>query len=294
MSGWLGAALSLMTVLALSLAGKLFVLRRDMARLADALGARLATDTNALLTLPCRDRALRRLASRLNDELQSLIRARHRYQQGDAELKAAIAGISHDLRTPLTAILGYLDLTEREAKSENAARYLAVVRERANAMARLTEDLFSYTLAAAGQEGTARQDTNLNAALEESLAAAYTVLTEKGIAPRVRMPGCPVVRRLDPAALNRVLGNLLSNAARYSGGDLEIALTEAGEITFSNAAPHLTPVQAARLFDRFYTVSSAPSAAGLGLSIARLLTERMGGTINAEYRDGRLTVRLRF
>ena len=99
-----------------------------------------------------------------------------------------------------------------------------------------------------------------------------------------------MVRELDRAALARVLGNLLNNALKYSGGDLDVVLEEAGAITLSNAAPGLDEVQVGRLFDRFYTVESARSSTGLGLSIARTLTERMGGTIAARYGQGRLYV----
>ena len=87
-----------------------------------------------------------------------------------------------------------------------------------------------------------------------------------------------------------MFANLLSNAVKYSNGDLEIVLSETGEIAFSNSAARLDSVQVGRLFDRFYTVESARNSTGLGLSIARHLTEQMGGTIGARYEDGRLSV----
>ncbi|RAZ94974.1 sensor histidine kinase, partial [Klebsiella oxytoca] len=75
--------------------------------------------------LPTRDPCARRLAARLNVQLKELRRQRQRYENGDRELKEAVTNISHDLRTPLTAIQGYLDLLEREeALSPNARRYL--------------------------------------------------------------------------------------------------------------------------------------------------------------------------
>ena len=91
-----------------------------------------------------------------------------------------------------------------------------------------------------------------------------------------------------------MFSNLLQNAVKYSDGDLEIRLSETGEIIFSNSAQALNTVQAGRLFDRFYTVESGRKSTGLGLSIARTLTERMGGSINAEYRDGKLYLILLF
>ena len=103
-----------------------------------------------------------------------------------------------------------------------------------------------------------------------------------------------MARSLDRAALSRVLGNLLANALKYSAGDLDVVLSPDGAITLSNAAPALDEVQVGRLFDRFYTVETGRGSTGLGLSIARSLTERMGGTISARYGAGRLWMEVRF
>lgn len=85
-----------------------------------------------------------------------------------------------------------------------------------------------------------------------------------------------------------MFSNLLSNALKYCEGDLEITLTDEGKVIFSNRAPDLNEVEVERLFDRFYTVENARKGTGLGLSISRILTEQMGGTISAEYVEGRL------
>ena len=126
--------------------------------------------------------------------------------------------------------------------------------------------------------------------LEQSLAAAYGVLSARGIEPEIQMPEERIVRPLDAAALRRVFDNILSNAAKYSDGDLSIVLAPDGTVTFSNRASALSSVETARLFDRFYTVETARSATGLGLSIAKLLTEQIGGRISADYRDGCLRI----
>lgn len=94
--------------------------------------------------------------------------------------------------------------------------------------------------------------------------------------------------------LRRVFDNILGNAAKYSDGDLSVTLLERRTVLFSNAAAGLGHVRAERLFDRFYTVESATGGVGLGLSIAKMLTERMGGNIGAEYSEGRLCIRLGF
>ena len=283
-----------LTVTVLLLIWKIILLRRSAEAIRQGLQERLETDTNTLLSIPSRDGAMCRLAAGLNAQLRLLRQERRRCQQGDRDLKDAVTNISHDLRTPLTAICGYLDLLEGEEKSEAAARYAASIRDRTDHLRRLTEEFFRYSAVLAAGEEVRREPVSLNHALEESLAAWYAALTAKGIVPQVDMPDHPVIRLLDPEALRRVLGNVLSNAAKYSAGDLQAVLSEDGTLRFSNAAPGLTPVLAEKLFDRYFTVESGSQGTGIALSIARHLTEKMGGTMTAAWRNGVLNVRLHF
>lgn len=291
---WLGALCAVLAAAVLALLLKVALLRRAAGEIQRELAERLEQDTNTLITLSTHDRSMRRLADSLNQQLRRLRQARQRFQSGDRELKEAVAGISHDLRTPLTAICGYLDLLQAEEKSADAARYLAVIADRAQAMTQLTEELFRYSVTAAAPDRLCPEDTDLAAALEQSLAAGYAVLSARGIAPVVTLPAAKVVRRVDRAALARVFGNLIGNAAKYSAGDLRVTLSAAGEVVFANTAPGLTAVQAEKLFDRFYTVETARNATGLGLAISRTLVEQMGGEMAARWQGGVLYISLRF
>lgn len=287
----------LCAVLALAvllLVWKIVLLRRSAQALRRGVQERLETDTNTLLSIPSRDRAMCRLASDLNGQLRLLRRERQRHQQGDQALKEAVAGVSHDLRTPLTAICGYLDLLEREEKSAAAERYLAQVRNRTDRLQELMEEFFQYTVTLSSEGGLVLEELSLNRAVEEALAAWYAVLMERDISPQVRLPDAPVIRRLDAAALGRILSNILSNAVKYSGGDLAVTLDEDGALTFSNSAPGMTPVLVQRLFDRYFTVETGRRAGGLGLCISRELAEKMGGEIAASCQEEVLTVCLRF
>lgn len=283
-----------LAALALVLRIQLLLLQKSLDDITDQLGERLCSDTNNPIFLPTRDAHARKLAAALNVQLKELRRQRQRYENGDRELKEAVTNVSHDLRTPLTAVCGYLELLEKEDKSPRQARYLALIAGRAEAMLQLTEELLRYSLASGMEGGLDLEPVDLNGAVEEAVAALYGAFVAAGIIPRVSLPAQRVARNLNRAALSRVLGNLLTNALKYSGGDLDVALSPDGAITLSNAAPALDEVQVGRLFDRFYTVETGRSSIGLGLSIARALTERMGGTISARYGAGRLTLEVRF
>ena len=291
---WLTLVCAALTVVIGALVVKIALLHKAMDEIRAELSQRLHTDTNTLLSISSGDGHIRKLAADLNVQLRLLRKERRRFQSGDRELKEAVTNISHDLRTPLTAICGYLDLLEKEEKTPEMERYLSLVKNRTQALTRLTEELFRYSVIASAPETLALEAVDLNAALEESVAAHYTALTQRGIAPVVRMPESRVIRPLNHAALSRVFGNILHNALKYSAGDLEISLCEAGEILFANTAPELDEVQVGKLFHRFYTVEAARNSTGLGLTIAQTLVERMNGQITAQYSNRRLGVRIVF
>ena len=285
----LWVAVLLLGLLVVMLTIKVVLLRKSARVLRQELLRRRNEETNTLLSLPSRDREMRLLTSTLNQELRSLRQDRLRYQQGDRELKDAVAGISHDLRTPLTAISGYLELLKSQQLPPDATRYLEQVESRTQSMKRLTEELFQYSVAAS-TEKLELEPVDLGRALEETLLAFCGALESRGITPEIHLTEKKVIRYLDPGALNRVLGNLLTNALKYSAGDLSVSLNESGRIAVSNSAPQLDPITTGRLFDQFYTVEAAKNSTGLGLSIAKALTERMGGKIWAEFSQGHLTL----
>lgn len=131
-------------------------------------------------------------------------------------------------------------------------------------------------------------------ALEESLLSFYGVMQEKGIEPVIHLPEAPVCRSLDISAVNRIFSNIVSNALKYSDGDLFVCMDLDCGISFINTAQNLNAVAVGRMFDKFYTVEANRNSTGLGLSIAKILTERMGGSIEAEYSEGKLRTRIRF
>lgn len=291
---WVGLILLALAFGVVGLLLYLLSLRASLKEVARELNDKLKTDTNTLISISSGDRAMRTLASEINCQLQALRKERLKLQHGDMELKNAVTNISHDLRTPLTAICGYLDLLAQQPQSEASERYLSVIRERTDAMRGLTEELFRYSVIAGTTEELHFEPVCLNDILEQSLAGFYGTLSERGIVPDIELSEQQIERTLDRHALRRIFDNILSNAAKYSDGDLSVRLSPDGTVWFENHAKDLDTMQTAHLFERFYTVNTARSETGLGLSIAKLLTEKMGGNIAAEYNIGKLSISVRF
>lgn len=285
----LGALLLLVIVLLI----KLHLLQKSMDEIRTELAEKIEQDTNSLITIASHDRYARRLAIGINTQLRLIRKERLRYQNGDRELKGAITNISHDLRTPLTAICGYMDLLEREEQSAPISRYLGMIKNRVEDLTQLTEELFRYSVIVSEQEHP-KEAVILNRVLEESILSFYGALRERDIEPYISIPEQHIVRIMDPISLRRIFDNVITNVIKYSEGDLRIDMREDGTITFINSTGKLNSVMVGRLFDRFFTLETGKKSTGLGLSISKLLTERMRGIITAEYADKKLYLTLKF
>lgn len=287
---WVWVSIGILVAIIIALLVKMYILQKSVKEIEIAFADRLITDTNVLIDISSNNKHMRHLAATINGELRKLRTERHRFQQGDLELKSAVTNISHDLRTPLTAISAYLDLLDRTEKSPDAERYVEIIKNRTEALKQLTEELFQYSVITSPEYDNSVEHVAVNGVLEESILGFYAVFQEKNIIPHIRITEEKVICKVNRGALVRVFSNLINNAIKYSDGDLNITLTDAGKITFSNSASDLSEVDVKRLFDRFYTVENARKSTGLGLSISRILIEQMNGTISAEYENGKLSI----
>ena len=269
---------------------KIFYMRKAIREIKRGFSEKLYTDTNTPIMLSSHDKLVSSLANDINVELKELQKQKHRYIQGDKELKNAITNISHDLRTPLTTICGYLSLLDKEEKSEHIARQLSIIKNRTFALKQLVEELFRYTTIMSDTENSVYTETVINNVLEDCISSYYAIFKEKGITPNINLCEQKIVRSVDKTALLRIFNNIIDNAIKYSEGDLTISLFENGKIVFSNHTSDLNEIQIGKLFDRFYTVNTARKSTGLGLSIAKALIEKMDGNISADYSNNVLSI----
>ena len=279
----------LLSVIVIVLLTKNYLLKKSMREIYTDFENCLSEDTNVQITVSSGVKTVTRLAKAINLQLTKLRKIKQQYSDGDRELKEAITNISHDLRTPLTAICGYLDLLEKQNHSEDTERYIEQIRNRSEVLKQLTEELFRYSIISSTPE-LSYEKVNLCRVLEESLISFEGTMQQAGIQPEIQMPSVPVWRTLDYSAVVRVFGNIINNAIRYSDGDFEVHLEENGKITFSNTANKLTTVEVGKLFDRFYTVDTARKSTGLGLAIAKTLVEKMNGKIEANIKNKKLNI----
>lgn len=226
----------------------------------------------------------------LDNELERVRALRKRYLEGDKRVKEAVTNISHDLRTPLTAVKGYVELLEKSGLSEEQQGWLKIIKRRTAELSALTEELFRYAVTASGELELNREEVSINEILQECLISFYATFKEKGIEPVSAICERKVIRSTDRNALFRIFSNIVSNALKYAEKDFSVSLREDGLICFSNRAEALTKLDVEHLFDRYFTVKNNSNSTGLGLSIARLLSEKLGFSIAAIHQNGELKI----
>lgn len=270
---------------------KLAVLKKDIKDLTRFVEESVSLGICEKIEIKTSDKSLARVIDSLNGELARIREIKSECVAEDLGLKEAVMNIAHDLRTPLTAIYGYLDLLSKTEDANERERYVAAIENRVKAITHLTEELFEYTVISASTERSA-VTVDVRRILEDALIASYPIFEQKGISPDIKMPEEAVLCEVDPVSLSRVFGNIISNAAKYGEKDFSVVMTEKGRVVFSNQASGLTAKDVSRLFDRFFTADPSRRSTGLGLSIAKTLIEQMGGTAKAEYSDGTLSISL--
>lgn len=275
---------------------KIIAMRYSLRLLGSEFSERISLDTNMLLGTESRDSQIRKLASSINETITSLRSSYNKYRMGDAELKTAITNVAHDLRTPLTAICGYAELALNNKDEKERDRYLKIVSERAGYMKKLTEELFEYSVITSGEITEEKERISINRILEDSVMNLYPAFEARGIKPEVDICETEIIRELYPSYTERIFSNLLSNALKYSDGDLNVTLDEKGKVCISNSASDLSPVIVEKLFDRFFTVETARNdqSHGLGLSIVKTFAERMNCPLTARYEEGKLIIEIVF
>ena len=276
---------------------KITILKGSIRQIRREFKERDELNSSAKIGISFRDADLCGLTDDLNKTLEKMRKKYNLYVQGDGEVKQTIGNASHDLRTPLTAIIGYLELAKGKMQAgEDITSYLDIIENRARYMKELTDELFEFSgiIGDNDREELQTEEIEINRVLEDSIIDYYSVLSENGIEPLVEITEEPVVRFLNRHALERIFANLLNNAVKYSQGDLKITLAGSGEIIFENYAPEITEIQVQQLFDRFYTLRTGRNSTGLGLAIARNLVTQLNGTIAAKRIEKNLVIRISF
>lgn len=271
---------------------KLIYIKLSIKDISRSLKNILKSDTNNVITISSKDKDIRNLADELNVELKELRKQKLQYENGNQELKQSITNISHDIRTPLTAISGYIDLLKDIDENDKQEQYMQIIERKTNDLISLTNQFFDFSKTIDIGNKIKKEKCFINEILEESLVNYYIIFKEKNIIPKIKITEKNIYRNIDKNTILRVFENILSNVSKYSNGDFKVILDENGKIIFSNKATSLDATTVEKIFNRYYTVENAKKSTGVGLSIAKQLVELNDGIIKAKYIKGYLIIEI--
>ena len=268
-------------------------LERPIRRLSGAIARIAGGDLTARTDLKPRSDELGLLARDLDTMAQRLQEAQERARTAEAAHRYLIAAASHDLRTPLTALLAHAE-NLRSGAAEDPARSLAVIEERGLQIKRLSDDLFELAALDANRQPWITARTDLAELVRQAVIGALPALEAAGMAVEADLPDGPLWAELAPGKVERVVDNLLTNALKYgaAGGWLGVKLSQKGarlRVEVADRGPGVPELERAMIFSRFYRADGArgrSGGAGLGLAIAREIIARHGGEIGVAEEQG--------
>lgn len=285
------------SILAFIFLSHLLFIKKELKNILNQLKNYNIRKTEKKIDITLLDKDIEKMTIEINNLIDLHALSNIEKKSAERELKQAIANISHDLRTPLTSILGYIQLIEKpEVTDEERKEYFAIAKDRAKRLQILLNDFFELSVIESVDHSLKLGKLGLNSIVEEIVINLYDKFNEQQIVPSIKIPQEQMNIIGDESAIKRVIENLVINAIRYSDGNVSITLERNNtkiNLTISNDVKDITEKDVELFFNRFYTADQTRSGkgTGLGLSIAKALMDKMNGKLSAELKDSWLYVK---
>lgn len=244
--------------------------------------------------------SIEKLVTRINYLYDSSQKIQAENKIIEEELRKSIANISHDLRTPLTSIIGYVELLKDESISkEEKQKYIEIIDRRSKNLEELISSFYDLSRISSNKFNFHLEKINLKDILCDSIAVSYNDFINNNIEPIIKIDNNISDIISDEKAVKRIFANLIGNILKHGARNVIIALHEEKDYivsSFINYAPLLNEEDAKRIFERFYTAdkSRGDRNTGLGLAIVKEISERLGNKISSRLIDGNLNIEIKW
>lgn len=241
------------------------------------------------------NRHIEKLAGLLNEKDRKQKQAELQILQSEDKLKQSVSNISHDLRTPLTSIKGYLTLLEETDDLEEQKKYIHILQAKSEYLTSLVQEFYELSVIENRDFNVQLEKVDLNRVVTDVLLDKYKDFSERQ--PQIEITDKPVCVVGNDVVCRRIIENLLTNALKYAEGVISLSLDDKGTFKIKNSTATLSGKDVEYLFEKFYTADPARScgSTGLGLYIVKGLLEKINGGIEyAEYKDGNLIISIFF
>ena len=245
------------SILAFIFLSHLLFIKKELKNILNQLKNYNIRKTEKKIDITLLDKDIEKMTIEINNLIDLHALSNIEKKSAERELKQAIANISHDLRTPLTSILGYIQLIEKpEVTDEERKEYLAIAKDRAKRLQILLNDFFELSVIESVDHSLKLGKLGLNSIVEEIVINLYDKFNEQQIVPSIKIPQEQMNIIGDESAIKRVIENLVINAIRYSDGNVSITLERNNtkiNLTISNDVKDITEKDVELFFNRFYT-----------------------------------------
>lgn len=267
------------------------LLRQDTQNLKEQLKTINHSHTNQLLMSPHHFKELSGLIQEINQEISKKNLAIEQLEQRERQIKEQFTNISHDLRTPLASILGYLTLLEEEDDSHQQAHYQQLIQQKARQLQQLIDTYYDFSRIESLDLSLVMTTIDLNLLLPQLLVTYYAQFKEQAILPTLSLPITPWLVVADEQALQRIFTNLIQNCLKYGDQTFDIGCHEQ-QLIMRNHLKDPSKVAIKQVFQRLYTSDSSRHlhSTGLGLTVSKQLLEQMGHNIQASIEDHWFTI----
>lgn len=273
---------------------RLILIKKELKRVTSAMKDNPGHDQ---MNMDFIDGDLQKMIAEVNTLYAEILKIRAESKVDENKLKESVSAISHDMRTPLTSIIGYLQVAEKTDNKEEISDSIHIALERARYLNDLVNDFFDLSLIESGKVDIVPEKINLSEMICEEILAESPEIDKRGIEPVFEQADRDIFVTADKKKLARIIQNLISNAVKYSDGRIEFKIedgTDPGSRSLKMFTYSEGRIDTDRIFDRFYQSDSSRTkgGAGLGLYICRNFAESMGGSISARQDGNRFEISL--
>lgn len=290
---------SILLILCVILIGIIVFIKRQIQDICRQLSFLEEQESNMLITTQTVRFGIGNLVERINQIILLNRKQRKEYLDKEQRVQQVYTNLSHDIRTPLTSLDGYVQLLAESEDKVKQKEYLTIVRERISSLKDMLEELFTFTRLKDESYQLELSKVCVSRLLKETVFSYYDDWSRQGIEPQFSIEEGDVFIEGNVSALNRIFQNIIKNGLVHGEKSIIISLTKTeSEVIFSfgNAMKHPEDVDVSQVFERFYKADKSRSrnSTGLGLSIAKSFVERMNGTIEARLENGQFVIFLKF
>lgn len=273
--------------------------RRQVKQISSQLSFIMEHESRKQIVTQLKPKEIGRLVQDCNNLLSRQTEMGEQFSRKNQEMNLAVTSLSHDIRTPLTSLDGYLQLALRTEAEQDKERYVRLAQSRIQQIIKLVDGLFLYTRLQNPEYELELRPVDMVEVLKRNLFTFIDDFTRTGEEPELRLPEQPVLVMAEQNAVERILTNLLGNYFIHGDGPLTVEAEVKQDtlcIRFTNRLKAGSSVDTEKIFTRFYREdpSRTRHSSGLGLSIVKALMEKMNGDVSANSANGTFTIHIEF